>query len=89
MSLFSLLVRLMLWIFIGTLARGITRGDTRQPWWLALVFGMLGSMLGGWMGALLSIEPSSTIGRLLAMVVLGTAGAAGLMLLLQGGSRRR
>lgn len=67
----ALLWLLLIGLIAGAIARAIVPGPDPMPWWQTMLLGVVGSFVGGFIGALLAgddVTDVSTSGILLSVV---------------------
>jgi uncharacterized membrane protein YeaQ/YmgE (transglycosylase-associated protein family) len=72
------LVMLLVGFIAGAIAKAVMPGSSREPsgWIMTILLGIVGSMVGGFLGRLVGIHSSNLIGEILvsavgAMVLIG------------------
>lgn len=63
---------ILIGLIMGAIARAILPGKAAGGWFITLVVGVLGALLGGWIGGALFKRPGQRILLLTDHVVLGT-----------------
>lgn len=84
-------MNILWWIVVGlvagVLAKAIMPGSSKEPggWILTIVLGIVGALVGGWVGSLFGVGA----GNLLMSIVLATVGAILVIALLRVFTGRR
>jgi uncharacterized membrane protein YeaQ/YmgE (transglycosylase-associated protein family) len=77
---------LLIGVIVGPLARLLIPGDDPMPWWMTIVVGAVGALIGGWLAQY--ITPDNEGVPWIASI-LGAAVLVAALRLVRGGSTRR
>jgi uncharacterized membrane protein YeaQ/YmgE (transglycosylase-associated protein family) len=77
---------LLVGVIVGPLARLLIPGDDPMPWWMTILVGAVGALIGGWLAQY--ITPDNNGVPLIASI-LGAAILVAALRLVRGGSTRR
>jgi uncharacterized membrane protein YeaQ/YmgE (transglycosylase-associated protein family) len=77
---------LLIGVIVGPLARLLIPGEDPMPWWMTIVVGAVGALIGGWLAQY--ITPDNEGVPWIASI-LGAAVLVAALRLVRGGSARR
>ena len=77
---------LLIGVIVGPLARLLIPGDDPMPWWMTILVGAVGALIGGWLAQY--ITPDNNGVPWIASI-LGAAVLVAALRLVRGGSTRR
>lgn len=77
---------LLIGVIVGPLARLLIPGEDPMPWWMTIVVGAIGALIGGWLAQY--ITPDNEGVPWIASI-LGAAVLVAALRLVRGGSTRR
>ena len=77
---------LLIGVIVGPLARLLIPGEDPMPWWMTIVVGAVGALIGGWLAQY--ITPDNEGVPWIASI-LGAAVLVAALRLVRGGSTRR
>jgi uncharacterized membrane protein YeaQ/YmgE (transglycosylase-associated protein family) len=77
---------LLIGVIVGPLARLLIPGDDPMPWWMTILVGAVGALIGGWLAQY--ITPDNRGVPWIASI-LGAAVLVAALRLVRGGSTRR
>ena len=77
---------LLIGVVVGPLARLLIPGDDPMPWWMTILVGAVGALIGGWLAQY--ITPDNEGVPWIASIV-GAAVLVAALRLVRGGSTRR
>ena len=77
---------LLIGVIVGPLARLLIPGDDPMPWWMTILVGAVGALIGGWLAQY--ITPDNRGVPWIASIV-GAAVLVAALRLVRGGSTRR
>jgi uncharacterized membrane protein YeaQ/YmgE (transglycosylase-associated protein family) len=77
---------LLIGVIVGPLARLLIPGDDPMPWWMTILVGAVGALIGGWLAQY--ITPDNEGVPWIASIV-GAAVLVAALRLVRGGSTRR